>query len=275
MARRAQQHRAEQVHFELGAQIVDLGVGKQIQDRHARVVHEQLDRPERSLGGGVERVDRVGLRDVEQVGEGAAARGFDLRRHLAQSLDAPGADRDGVALPRELERGRRADARTRRRSRSPCAAPRSCRRTAIRQRGEAAHVDGVDAHDARRLDLPAREPPLAPPRARRAPRAARATRRGRSACRGRRPGICWVSRRTSKRSGSGKTRSSRFAEPTSSTTLSPARKLLAVQLDVARHRARQRLGRVVVAQGLLDPERDQRRIAPHLLALVRDSAHSQ
>ena len=58
-------------------------------------------------------------------------------------------------------------------------------------------------------------------RGRPAPRAARATRPGRSACRSRTTRMPWVSRSRSKRSGSGKRRSSRLAEPISTQSLSP------------------------------------------------------
>ena len=78
----------------------------------------------------------------------------------------------------------------------------------------------------------AREAARRAPRARRGSRAAPATRRGRSARRSRAPTCCSGRRRTSKRSGSGNSRSSRFAEPVSSRMRAPFGTRRAVPLDV-------------------------------------------
>ena len=219
-----------------------------------------VDRAERGLGGGVERVDRVGLRDVEEVDEGAAARGLDLRRHLR------------AAAPPAARRSRRASPAAPARRAVAAPMPGGGARHDRRRAARAAHASnriGSAAKprtltewtrcDARRLDLPAREPrshllerdaPLEA-RQRRAQAEVRALAEGEAALR--------VAEQV-EAVGVGEGALVAVGRADQQHHLVAGAQLLAVQLDVARHQARERLGRVVVAQRLLDPARDQRRV---------------
>ena len=80
--------------------------------------------PRADSAAAIEGLDRIGLRDVEEMDEGAAARGLDTSAATSREpFHPPRAERDAEALPRQLDRGGRADpgrgARHDRRARLP------------------------------------------------------------------------------------------------------------------------------------------------------------
>ena len=95
------QLRVELVGADLG-QLAEVGV--------SGAGHQHLDLAERVNGVGHERLHRVGVGDVEVEPDGLAAIGADLADEVVELLDATGAERDGEATRREVDRGGLADA---------------------------------------------------------------------------------------------------------------------------------------------------------------------
>ncbi len=133
---------------------------EQAGDADPGVVDDHVDRPERRFGGGEERVDRVGVGDVEVMRERAATRRLDAaaRRRASRSVrrapsatDQPSAPkRRAIAAPMPDEApvtsARPLRALTAHAARAPWV-------KLDRQRREAAHVHRVDARDAAGVDL--------------------------------------------------------------------------------------------------------------------------
>src|SRR5688572_28471317 len=211
-----EEHRAEEIRPELSLEIVGRDLVQQARDADPGVAHDHVGRPERRLGGGHARVDRLGPRDVERMSEGPAALALDRTRHLRESVRSPRAERHDKAHRAERDRDRSPDAGG---------------RAGDERRPHRSNSIGIDEHPrtftewmrfrpAGSISQPPSVECTSSSATRLSSRASAAPRQKWRPCP--KDSMSLVSRRTSKRSASGKTRSSRLPEPTSSTTRSPA-----------------------------------------------------